>query len=344
MNTIKVVGIDLAKSVFQLCVWMNDGTVAWNRKVSRSKLLDAVRQFPPDTLIAMEACATSHYWGRTFQSMGYAIRLIPTQHVKALTRHQKNDANDALAICETAFRPGIHFVAVKTLEQQDIKALRCARQLMVEQRTAAANQIRALAAEQGFEFPVGIHTLQQRLPDLIEDPEKPVSPVLRHLLSTLLENIHTLNEYIRSTEYEIAALCQQQPRYRVLMSIPGVGPLISAAFLSEVDAEQFANGRQLSAWCGLVPRQHSSGGKHILTSMTKNGNCDLRTLIIHGARAVMRCAQKRDDHLGRLLNHVTERRGKMKATVALANKLTRIVWRLLSEPVDFNMDKAFAMK
>lgn len=141
--------------------------------------------------------------------MGYAVRLIPTQHVKALTRHQKNDANDALAICETAFRPGIHFVAVKTVEQQDIKALRCARQLMVEQPTAAANQIRALAAEQGFGFPVGIHTLQQRLPDLIEDAEKPMSPVLRHLLSTLLENIHTLNEHIRSTEYEIAALCQQ---------------------------------------------------------------------------------------------------------------------------------------
>ena len=132
MNTIKVVGIDLAKSAFQLCVWMNDGTVAWNRKVSRSKLLDTVRQFPSDTLIAMEACATSYYWGRTFQSTGYAIRLIPTQHVKALTRHQKNDANDALAICETAFRPGIHFVGVKTIEQQDIKALHCALQFMVE--------------------------------------------------------------------------------------------------------------------------------------------------------------------------------------------------------------------
>ena len=160
-----------------------------------------------------------------------------------------------------------------------------------------------------------------------------------------MENIRTLNEYIRSTEYEIAALCQWQPRYRTLMTIPGVGPLIADALLSEVDAEQqFANGRQLSAWCGQVPRQHSSGGKRILTSMTKNGNCDLRTLIIHGASAVIRCAQKRDDNLGRWLNHVTERRGKMKATVALANKLTRIVWRLLSEPVDFNMDKAFAAR
>ncbi|CAG9296827.1 IS110 family transposase ISXpo1 [Celerinatantimonas diazotrophica] len=140
MNSIKVIGIDLAKSVFQVCVWMNDGSIAFNRKVSRAKLMDTVRQFPACSIIAMEACATSHYWGRTFQSMGFIIRLIPTQHVKALTHHQKNDANDALAICETALRPGIHFVAIKTVEQQDMKALRSARQLMVEQRTALANQ------------------------------------------------------------------------------------------------------------------------------------------------------------------------------------------------------------
>ncbi len=118
MNEIKVIGIDLAKSVFQVCVWMSDGNIAFNRKVSRAKLLDTIRQFPPGSMIAMEACATSHYWGRTFQSIGFQVRLIPTQHVKALTHHQKNDANDALAICETAFRPGIHFVAIKTVEQQ----------------------------------------------------------------------------------------------------------------------------------------------------------------------------------------------------------------------------------
>ena len=121
MNTIKVVGIDIAKSVFQVCVWMADGSVAWNRKISRQKLLHTLRQFPPQTLIAMEACSTSHFWGRTLISMGYDVKLIPTQHVKAFARHQKNDANDALAICETACRPGIHFVSVKTTEQQDIK-------------------------------------------------------------------------------------------------------------------------------------------------------------------------------------------------------------------------------
>lgn len=137
MNTIRVVGIDIAKSVFQVCVWMLDGSVAWNIKISRTKLLDTLRQFEPGTLIAMKACSTSHFWGRTFRSMGYSVRLIPAQHVKAFVRSQKNDANDALAIRETACRSGIHFVSVKSTEQQDIKALRNTRQLMVEQRTAA---------------------------------------------------------------------------------------------------------------------------------------------------------------------------------------------------------------
>ena len=343
MNAIKVIGIDLAKSVFQVCVWMNDGSIAFNRKVSRAKLLDCIRQFPAGSIVAMEACATSHYWGRTFQLMGFIVRLIPTQHVKALAHHQKNDANDALAICETALRPGIHFVAVKTIEQQDIKALRSARQLMVEQRTALANQARSLAAEQGIEIPIGIHVLQHRLPDIFEDAEQLISPVLRQLLHSLLENIYSLNESILTIEHSLAALCQQQPKYKVLMTIPGIGPLIAAAFLSEVNAEQFSNGRQLSAWCGLVPRQRSSGGKSSLSSMTKNGNRGLRTLIIHGARSVMHWAHKRDDALGIWLKRLTDRRGKMKATVALANKLTRIVWRLLTESTSFNINRAFAM-
>ncbi|PHM71186.1 transposase [Xenorhabdus sp. KJ12.1] len=167
MNTLKVVGIDLAKNVFQICVWMADGSVASNRKISRQKFLDAVRIFPPATLIAIEECATSHHWGRILQAMGYTVRLIPTQHVKAFIHHQKNDANDALAICEAACRPGIHFIPIKTVEQQDIKALRSARQLMVEQRTALTNQIRAFLAELGLIIPVGIQQLRQHLPDIL---------------------------------------------------------------------------------------------------------------------------------------------------------------------------------
>ncbi|WP_246103746.1 IS110 family transposase [Yersinia kristensenii] len=213
MNTIRVVGIDIAKSVFQVCVWMLDGSVAWNRKISRAKLLDTLRQFEPGTLIAMEACSTSHFWGRTFSSMGYSVRLIPAQHVKAFVRSQKNDANDALAICETACRPGIHFVSVKSTEQQDIKALRNTRQLMVEQRTALANQLRSLLAEYGLIIPVGIQRLQQQLPDLIEDASNDLTFTLRRLLSSLREDIQALNVRITRLDSEIAALSSQQTAY-----------------------------------------------------------------------------------------------------------------------------------
>lgn len=343
MNTIRVVGIDIARSVFQVCVWMIDGSVAWNRKISRQELLNTLRQFEPGTLIAMEACSTSHYWGRTFSAMGFSIRLIPAQHVKAFVRSQKNDANDALAICETACRPGIHFVPVKTTEQQDIKALRNTRQLIVEQRTALANQLRSLLAEYGLIIPVGIQCLQQHLPEFIEDASNDLTFTLRRLISSLREDMQALNERISGLDSEITALSSQQAAYRHLLTIPGVGPLIAAAFISEVDAVQFSSGRELSAWCGLVPRQHSSGGKQRLSSVTKNGNRSLRTLVIHGARSVMRCMKKRDDRLGLWLKKLEARRGFLKTTVALANKLTRIIWRVLTDSVDFNMNKAFAV-
>lgn len=278
MNTIRVVGIDIAKSVFQVCVWMVDGSVAWNKKISRPKFLDTLRQFEPGTLIAMEACSTSHYWGRTLGAMGFSVKLIPTQHVKAFVRSQKNDANDALAICETACRPGIHFVPIKTMEQLDIKALRNTRQLMVEQRTALANQLRALLAEYGLIIPIGIQRLQQQLPEFIEDGSNDLTFTLRRLLSSLREDMQALNERVTCLDKEIAELSSQQAAYRHLLTIPGVGPLIAAAFISEVDAAQFSSGRELSAWCGLVPRQHSSGGKQRLSSVTKNGNRSLRTL------------------------------------------------------------------
>lgn len=311
MSTIKVVGIDIAKSVFQVCVWMADGSVAWNRKISRQKLLHAMRQFPPQTLIAMEACSTSHFWGRTLISMGYNVKLIPTQHVKAFARHQKNDANDALAICETACRPGIHFVSVKTTEQQDIKALRSARQLIVEQRTALANQLRALLAEYGVIIPAGLQRLQQQRPEVLEDGDNTITFTLRRLLSLLREDMQMLTERIDVLDKELAELSSQQVAYHHLLT---VGPLIAAAVVSEVDATQFSSGSELSAWCGLVPRQHSSSGKQRLSSMTKNGNRNLRTLIIHGARAVMRCVQKRDDRLGRWVKAIELRSGFLKAT------------------------------
>lgn len=197
----------------------------------------------------------------------------------------------------------IHFVPIKTTEQQDIKALRNTRQLMVEQRTALANQLRSLIAEYGLIIPVGIQRLEQQLPEFIEDASNDLTFTLRRLLNSLREDMQVLNERVTCLDKEIAALSSQQTAYRHLLTIPGVGPLIAAVFISEVDALQFSSGRELSAWCGLVPRQHhSSGGKQRLSSVTKNGNRNLRTLIIHGARSVMRCVKKRDDGMGAWLN------------------------------------------
>jgi len=213
---------------------------------------------------------------------------------------------------------------------------------MVEQRTALANQLRSLFAEYGLIIPVGIQCLQQRLPELIENASNALTCTLRRLLSSLREDIQALNEHVTCLDKEIAALSSQQTVYRRLLTISGVGPLIAAAFISEVDALQFASGRELSAWCGLVPRQHSSGGKQRLSSVTKNGNRSLRTLLIHGARSVMQCVKKCDDGMGAWLNRLEARRGFLKTTVALANKLTRVSWRILTNCVDFNMNKAFA--
>lgn len=339
---IRVIGIDLAKSVFQVCVQMEDGSISWNRKVKRNRLLDSVRQFPEGCLIAMEACATAHYWGRTIEGMGYQVMLIPAQHVKPLARRQKNDANDAVAICEAAFRPGVHPVAVKTVEQQDIKALRCVRRRMVEERTALANQIRSLAAEYGVVFRVGMAALRSQVPDAIEDPDNQFSHVLRGLLQGLLDDLKFLDRDIADVELQLKELCQQNESYLRLMAIPGYGPVLTAAFISEIgDGAQFTNGRQLSAWCGLIPRQHSSGGRSTLGAITKQGNREIRTLLIHGARAVVRVVDKRDDAMSRWLKALIARRGKAKAAVALANKLGRIGWRVVNGHANFNLALAF---
>lgn len=206
-----------------------------------------------------------------------------------------------------------------------------------------ANQFRSLLAEYGLIIPVGIQRLQQPLPEFIEDAFNDLIFTLRRLLSSLRDDMQALNERVTSLDKEIAALFSQQSAYRYLLTSPAVGRLIAAAFISQVTAVQSSSGRELSAWCGLAPRQHSSGGKQRLSAVTKNGNRSLRTLIMHGARSVMRYVKKRDDSLGLWLKRLEARRGFLKTTVALANKLARIIWRILTDHVDFNMNKAFAV-
>lgn len=340
---ISVVGIDLAKNVFQLCALGTNGSVVWNRKVTRSKFAAMLADLPKSALIAMEACSSSNYWGRYLTERGYRVALIPAQHVKPFAKRQKNDANDALAICEAATRPGIHFVSVKTIEQQDIKTLRTIRRRVVQQRTATGNQIRALAGEYGVVFPIGLRRLIDAMPIALEDAENGLSIIARALLSQALHRLKEMDQLIKDLTSQIGQLCKQLPSYDALQSIPGMGPLVSAALISEIgDGRQFKNGRQMAAWLGLVPRQHSSGGKLVLGSITKHGNNDLRVLLVHGARAVVRFVQRRSDPLGDWLRGLIARRGRHRAIVALANKLVRIAWSVLATRKRFDVAAAFA--
>ena len=204
---IKVAGIDLAKNIFQVCILLDNGKVQSNRKVSRSQFLHTIRQLPPITLLAMEACGSSHYWGRTFTSMSFHVALLAAQSVKPFVRNQKNDANDAMAICEAAMRPNIHQVDIKTVEQQDMKALRCVRQRLVEQRTAIANQIRGLSAEYGVVFPLGLNTLNQAVLEELENDENGFSHVIRQLISDVLDSLIVLTRDIDTITAKIEELC-----------------------------------------------------------------------------------------------------------------------------------------
>ena len=339
-----VIGIDLAKEIFQVCVLNTQNTVLSNKSVKRARLEHTVRQYSPQThVIAMEACATAHYWGQVFQDMGFEVSLLPAQHVKAFTRGQKNDAQDALAICEAAQRPAIHCVPVKNKTQQEIKSLRAIRKRWVKQRTALSNQIRGLCAEFGVHFTIGLRPLRKGLVDLFDGANRAIPVKLFRYLRVLYEELCGLDEQIKGIDKDIQEVCQTNPLFKVLQSIPGCGPLIAAACLSEMGSgQQFQSGRQFSAFVGLVPRQHSSGGKACLLGLSKNGDRELRTLFIHGARAVFRFCRKKDTALSHWLNALILRRGKNRAIVALANKLARICWAVLTTGKAFEMSKAFA--
>lgn len=339
----KIIGIDLAKNTFQVCLLGIEGNVLSNKKVSRSRLMLEITQGCPDAPIAMEACASAHYWARRFESLGRRVLLLPAQHVKAFVGHQKNDANDALAICEAAQRPRIHPVAVKSVEQQDIQSLRRIRQRAVDNRTALGNQIRGLSGEYGLCFRQSIRLLRLDLLIALDDTTTELSPLLREELRLLHSELLDLDATVRRLDQKLRSVLRERDEYTRLKEIPGIGPLTASALISELgDGQRFSNGREMSAWCGLIPRQNSSGGRERLHGLTKNGNRELRTLLIHGARAVVYRYKNRQTPLGRWLDALIARRGVHKAIVALANKLARVSWAVLHHQQTFDMNKAFA--
>ncbi len=330
MGKITTIGLDLAKNVFHAVCCDEYGKVVKKKMLRRSGLLAWFANLPP-SLVGMEACASAHYWARTLKAQGHQIKLIPPQYVKPFVRGNKNDYNDALAIAEAVTRPEMRFVSIKTPEQQDIQALHRLRERRLRDRTALCNQLRGLLGEYGIVFSRGVNVLRQRLPEILEDGENGLSDFFRNLLSRSYQQLVELDAHIDAYTEALEAHSKCDDACQRLRTIPGYGPIISSAFYSVVgNGGAYRRGRDVSASLGLVPKQHSSGGKEVLLGISKRGDRYLRSLLIHGARAVVIQAANKTDALSRWINKTRAARGFNKAVVALANKLARIGWAILA--------------
>lgn len=326
------VGVDIAKSIFHVHGVNRHGETDWTAKLRRNNWINAIiKRVQPGAQIAMEACATSNHWGRTLQVEGFDVKLIAALFVKPYVKSNKNDRADAEAICEAASRPGMRFVAVKTVQQQDVQAVHRVRDELIKHRTARANQIRGLVAEYGLVAPAGIGQLRQALPQWLEDADNGLSSSFRSLLSELAEDLHALDQRIECQNQRIAQAVGDDEACRRLLEIRGVGPIVASALRCQLgDGREFKKGRDFAASLGLVPPQHSTGGKERLLGISKRGDCYTRKVLVHGARSVIRHSNNRDDDLGLWIRRMCERMHVNIVTVALANKMARVAWALLN--------------
>jgi len=326
VNNVTTVGIDLAKSVFSLHGVDASGRVVLRRSVSRAKLVSVVAQWPP-CLIGMEVCTGAHEWARSFEQFGHTVKLMPGQYVAPYRKSGKNDGNDAEAICEAVSRPNMRFVPIKTREQQAQLCVHRVRSGFVEERTGIINRLRGLLAEFGHVMPLGVIQVKREVPRLLELLPALVAQIARDLL----EHVRLLDERIGQYERQIQAHVQHSELAQRAQTQKGVGPLTASAIVASVgEAREFKNGRQFAAWLGLVPRQHSTGGKARLGQITRSGDSYIRTLLVLGARAVLRRAPYERDPLSRWAVALRERRGYHRACVAIAAKNARRVWAALA--------------
>jgi transposase len=287
----------------------------------------------------MEACGGAHFWARKLQQMGHTVKLMAPQFVKPYVKTNKNDAADVEAICEAVTRPSMRFAPIKNGEQQAILSIHRARQGFVKARTAQANQIRGLLTEYGIIIPQGIVNITKKTPEILEDAENELPSYFRQLLRRLTDHLKVLDQQVSALDLQVQASHKANEANVKLAKIPGIGSITASAMIASIgDAKCFKNGRQLAAWLGLVPRQHSSGGKSILGGISKRGDSYVRTLLIHGARSVVRVAtsQRTPTHCWAI--NLVERRNKNIAAVALANKNGRIIWALLTQNREYQSD------
>ena len=336
------VGVDIAKSVFQIHAVDRHDQPQWQAKLKRGQWLEALcERLVPGAEIGMEACAGAHHWGRELQKRGFRVKLIAAQFVKPYVKSNKNDRADAEAICEAMSRPGMRFVAVKSVAQQDTQAAHRIREELVGQRTAKANQIRGLVGEYGMVAPVGIQQLRRALPDWLEDAANGLTMEFRALLADLAADLRQLDDRIGDLDERIMQCVKNDPVARRLLALRGVGPLTASALAGALgDGRAFSKGRDFAASLGLTPRQHSTGGKDRLLGISKRGDGYLRKLLVHGARAVLRHAKHRDDGLSQWLNDLTTRKHANVVTVALANKTARIAWAVVHNETAYDPMRA----
>lgn len=327
---ITTIGIDLAKNTFSLHGTDAQGKTVLKKTVSRGKLLEHFANLPP-CVVGMEACSGAHHWARELRALGHDARIIAPRFVTPYRRKGKNDNNDAEAICEAVSRPAMHFVPVKSSEQQAILCLHRIRQQVVGERTALINQIRGLLSEFGLIMLKGRYAAQHGIPDILENAENGLPSLARRLLHDVWQRIVQLNQQILAYDRELESLARQSESASKLMTIPGVGAITATALVASIaDPKQFRNGRQLAAWLGLTPRQYSTGGKPRLGRITKQGDKYLRMLMIHGTRAVLAVLKDKQDRTSQWLRELIVRRGYKRAAVALAAKNARIVWAILN--------------
>lgn len=326
---VTLIGIDLAKTIFQVCGVNQAGKRVFNRQIRRQQLL-AFLAHHPRAVVAMEACSGSNYWGRELQSRGFEVKLIPPQHVKPFVKGNKNDRNDAFAICEAARCPELVYAQPRTLAQTDMILVHRIRERRVNEQTSLINQLRGFLNEYGVVVGRGKETLKAAIPLLLGDADNGLTEMARDYIYWQWVEWWELDRAIAKLDSDIRQQCRSNEAVQRLMDFKGVGEKIDTAALTMLGNESgYRNGRHYAASLGLVPRKHSSGGRQRLGGVTKRGNRYLRRLLIQGAWSVLRYAEKGEDRLSRWARQVKERRGKHKAAVAVANKLARIIWSLL---------------